>query len=338
MVVAGTMATESLKHQQRALGKIDSIQQNSDIKDLLFNLANQSGTSCKDRLGIPVGSVFTPATNEFPLDPSQFQLGGVKSQIDRIFLSQPSLLRSVGSFVEYSAQLNVQQSTTRGAALAPVTLGLINFTVDPAGTIVSCSWDQSSITPADICSGTQGTITTGNSCNFQPETPVDTNCPNKTALINGNCVPAGVNCFNQALGNKFDTNIFNCQSLPNTVAIRYPAGYTPPNAPAQQNPNPNAPALVAPTTCTCGNSIIQVNSNQLCIMAWSRDEGFGNSDDMWEAKRCNSAGELEPNTPEQFVFEEQGNNTTYGWRVGTCNYYGETKSSGGKLFVTGSCF
>lgn len=336
---ASTMATQAMKHHQHAAGKLDSIQQNSEIKDLIFNLAGANPSSCMSRLGLNSSSpTFAPGT-EYLLPTSALPNAGSGVTVQKLYLSaQPgaqSMLTNNGVNRVYSTQLKIEQKLNRGvaSALKPIALGVMNVTVDSSNKIVGCGWDDSSTSPMQHCSSTSGAVAAGAGCFMEPEIEVITTCPTGTSLTSGRCVASNVNCYNQALGKQFDGYRMNCNLIPNTYAVRYPSNYTPPSA---ASPTSAGDSISTPS-CTCGNQTIPAGSNQLCIKGWSQSEYFGNYDDMWHVRRCNSVGQLEGNSPNEYVFYEEGHGINHSYRIGSCSFTSDSVNIDGRRYTVGVC-
>lgn len=351
LLMVGTLATQSAKQTIQGAGKVDGVVQNSEIKDLIFNYANQSsGATCVERLKI-ADKVFS-AAGVIDLEVEDFQTQSSGSRIQRIFLSDRTDLRAIGNYREVSAQLRVEQvigrdlASTENVAQKPVVLGLVKLTLDGAGKVISCNWDgEGAIDPLANCSSTEGTVTS-TTCNSAPIVQPVTECPNGTDLQDGKCIASDVDCYNQTLGNNFDGQQFHCATLPAGYAVRYPDNFTPDPIPASSGSSAPPPATEVPpppvAPCECGGSTIPAGSTtQLCIRAWSIDDSFfGNGsayDDMWEVKRCNPAGQLEVNSPHQYVFDETGYGADYSWKIGGCYLTTSYKNAYGKNFTKGSC-
>ena len=337
---ASTLATQSMRHHQHALGKISSIEQNSEIKDLIFSLANS--TSCMARTGLSSAPAFNPANDK------DLPLTGLQTNsdvtINRLFLTRAKLLRTSGINSEYSAELKITQTLVRSpAAIAPVTLGLMRLVVNSSGNIVSCNWDDTFIDPMTVCAGTTA-VSANFTCYTAPIIPIVLTCPTGTSLTNGHCIPSDIDCFNQSLSTAFDGVKLGCTVIPTTKAIRYPAGYTPPPEPTLTQPVAGAPpetVTIPAQPCQCGSQSIQPGSTQLCSMAWSVDDSFfGNGsayDDMWQVKRCNSAGQLEGNAPNEYIFRENGRGVQWAWRISSCTTTTGSKNVDGRRYSLGGC-
>ena len=342
---ATTLTTESLKQEQAAAGKLESIQQNSEIKDMVFSLAGGASTqSCMDRMGLTGGEKFDPKV-DFPLPVDHFKGNAASVELKKIYLTEASYIRTVGTQTEWAAILKVEQKLMRGpAAVAPVALGIMKVTIDSSNQIVGCNLDPTGNEPMNVCTGSDGTVagTTGGdpACFVAPELEVLTSCPTGTSLSSatGRCVPVNISCYNQNLGDDFDGNKFGCEVLPPGYAMRYPSGFTPENAPTQTYPGGTATDLSSQQKyCTCGTSQMQAGSTQLCVTAWNAKEILGTYDDYYKVQRCNSVGQLEPNSPNENLFNEEGVGNQWSARIATCSYFGGYKNQDSINYTLGSC-
>jgi len=329
--VAASFSGYAYRSDSKINSKLNAVEQRGEIRDLLFK-GVRSGTwaSCSSLIG---GNPFSAYHDyEIPIQNLGISLGDKHVNLDRLYLTELKQIGSQGTDVVYSGQLVAIQSVTTGGVtetLNPSILGLMTITVDSSNHISACDWDESTLSPMQVCGSTSGLTASsnGSSCISEGSLPIIGACPGGTTmdLVASHCVPSNVDCFAKALGQRFDGSSFGCSFIPVNYAIIYPSGF---QAPASSINPDQAPTTstsqqsaqpTPPQGCTCGQQMIAPgDTSSKCVRVQFVDnEGFGNYDDYFEAQVCNSQGVLEPASPRGYK-NEYGSGQHWGPRIATC--------------------
>lgn len=350
-LVVGSLAKLSVGHETKVSGIQNAIEQRGEIRDTLLKAPKSGAETCLQRMGLTGSEVLNPATDFLIPNPKVNKSRFVN--LDKLYLTKITSVGTSGALNIYTAQLVAEQSvkgSVQNEPLQPSVLGLMNVSVDSSGHIVGCNWDQQSSNVADYCEGTTGLETDtgagGLVCNNEPAVVNLGACPGGTTLdlVANHCVPSNVDCYHKALPHNFDGLTLACDYLPPDYAVQYPSGYVPPTPPPTDEPDrmpasTPIPALPVPKTCACGNDTMTAGDGKLCVFAHSKCENpiCSATDDMFDVKICNSAGQLEPANPAHY-YEEYGNRTRWNWRIATCHKQGGYKNEDGIRYVKGRCY